>query len=281
VILYKLLLGQFPYEVVGSVLDIIKNIQEIEPEKPSKIKKINSEVEIIVLKALAKEPQHRYQSASEFLHDIDNWLKGYPIIARADNSLYLFYKLIRRHRFTASVAALLMVIIISFGAVSFDLYRTADAAQGRAEVLADKRYEQMQLYRTLSKKITFTMFLQAWREDDLKRAGEFRRLYESMYEGDSAARNAAAFLLNVSPFTEKEGDSQEVLGASESWLADFIKGEEHFKAGQKDEALIQYKQSLGKIETLQESFEPSDRWFKEIILSRLEALRSDLKQAGN
>ena len=37
------------------------------------------------------------------------------------NSLYIIYKLIRRHRFTAAVIGLLFVIIIAFGAASFEL----------------------------------------------------------------------------------------------------------------------------------------------------------------
>ena len=281
VILYKLLLGQFPYEVIGSVLEIIKNIQYLEPEKPSKVKKINSDAEVIILKALAKEPRYRYQSASELLHDIDNWLKGYPIIARADNSLYLFYKLIRRHRFTAAVVSLLLIIVISFGAISFDLYLTADAAQGRAEQLAEKRTEEMQLYQALSKKITFTMFLQAWAEDDLKRAVQFQHLYESMYEDESFAKDATDFLTNQQPLEVKEPYLRAKLGEKQSWLADFLMAEQQLKMGQQDISLTLYKQSLGKIDDLGNDFGESDGWLKEVISSRLGSLKSDMRELTN
>ena len=44
--------------------EVLKNIAEAEPKKPSTIRRqINDEVETIILKALAKERERRYQSA--------------------------------------------------------------------------------------------------------------------------------------------------------------------------------------------------------------------------
>ncbi len=56
VILYEMLTGKYPYEVVGQMAEVLKNIAEAEPKKPSTIRRqINDEVETIVLKALSKD----------------------------------------------------------------------------------------------------------------------------------------------------------------------------------------------------------------------------------
>ena len=56
VILYHMLTGRFPYEVVGNMRDVLDNILKAEPAKPSTVRRqINDEVETIVLKCLAKE----------------------------------------------------------------------------------------------------------------------------------------------------------------------------------------------------------------------------------
>ena len=56
VIIFEMLTGKYPYEVAGHMADILHNIAETEPQRPSTIRRqINNEVETIVLKALAKE----------------------------------------------------------------------------------------------------------------------------------------------------------------------------------------------------------------------------------
>lgn len=272
VILYKLLTGQFPYAVVGSALDIIKNIQNADPDKPSKITKVDSEIDVIVLKALAKEPAYRYQSASELCRDIENWLQGFPILARADNSLYLLYKLIRRHRFATSVASLLLLIIVAFGAVSFDLYRTADAAQGRAERLAETRTEQMRLYQSLAKRISLTMFLEAWGKDDLTRAEQHRRFYEMMFGDDVQVNAALSLLMDTGPRERRDTSVIARFADEQAWLAYFVMAEDRRKAGQNEEALSLYQQSVSGMKLLDTGAVQVKNWLGQLIVNRQESL---------
>ena len=97
VILYQVLTGgRFPYEVVGNIRDVLNNIASSEPKPPSqviaamaaaqaqgkraetlhKLPAVNEIMEQIVLKALAKRKEARYQSADELGKDIARYLRG-------------------------------------------------------------------------------------------------------------------------------------------------------------------------------------------------------------
>ncbi|MDH7598490.1 MAG: protein kinase [Sedimentisphaerales bacterium] len=128
VILYHLLTGRFPYDVSGPMVKVLENIIHAEPVRPRQIvRRFDSDMEAIILKCLAKERSHRYQSAAELLHDLNCWLQGLPIVIRSVSSLYLLRKIVQRHKYTSLVVTLLVVIVIGFATVSYELYRAARA----------------------------------------------------------------------------------------------------------------------------------------------------------
>src|SRR6185369_6715521 len=65
IILYELLTGKPPYDTGRKdITTALRNIRETDPPQPSKCDRhINSELSAIVMKAVAKEPERRYQSA--------------------------------------------------------------------------------------------------------------------------------------------------------------------------------------------------------------------------
>ena len=115
VVLYLLLTEEFPYDVSGSIAETLDNIQNADPVRPRHIvSRFDSDVEAILLKSLAKDRAERYQSAAELYQDLKRWLEGFPIVAKSVSSLYLFRKIISRHRYTSSVVGLLVLIVLSF-----------------------------------------------------------------------------------------------------------------------------------------------------------------------
>ncbi len=136
VMLYEMLTGQFPYKVVGNIQDVLKNIAEVDPKKPSLVgRRINDEVETIVLKALAKEKERRYQSANAFADDLSRYLKGQPIEAKRDSATYMVRKMISRHRVPVTVAAAFLAIVAFSGWVWWN--QTVQAAHaGAARIMA-------------------------------------------------------------------------------------------------------------------------------------------------
>lgn len=128
VILYQLLTGgKFPYDVIGNMREVLDNILRAEPAKPSTIRhKINDEVETIVLKALQKERDRRYQTAGELARDVRRYLSGEPIEAMRDSGWYVIRKTLRKYQVPTAVAAIFLVVVIAFGITSFVLYRDAE-----------------------------------------------------------------------------------------------------------------------------------------------------------
>ncbi len=81
-ILYATLTGRPPHQA-ASPLDTIKAVIEKEPVAPRKLdQSIPKDLETICLKALAKEPDRRYGSASELADDLGRYLNNEPIVAR-------------------------------------------------------------------------------------------------------------------------------------------------------------------------------------------------------
>jgi serine/threonine protein kinase len=138
VILYQMLTGQSPYPAGGSIADRIQAIADYEPAPPSKILRervpvgatmalpkvaIDHEVDTIVLKALAKNPDRRYASAGALGNDIERYLRGEPIDAKRDSHWYVLTKTLRRYRFQTAAAVTFVVTLIGFGAAMSLLYR--------------------------------------------------------------------------------------------------------------------------------------------------------------
>ncbi len=137
VILYQVLTGRFPYEVSGSIRDVLNRIIRVEPVRPSTIhKQVNDEVETIVLKCLAKERERRYQSAGELARDIRHYLDDEPIEAKRDSAWYLLTKTVRRHRVPAGFGLALLVLLIGFATTMTFAYGRVREEARKAELVA-------------------------------------------------------------------------------------------------------------------------------------------------
>jgi len=112
VMLYHALTRRFPYSVVGNVREVIDNILATEPIRPREVRsEVDDEVETIVLKCLAKQPERRYQTAGELARDIRHYLAGEAIEAKRDSAAYVLRKQLRRYRVPAAVAAGFVLVV--------------------------------------------------------------------------------------------------------------------------------------------------------------------------
>ena len=152
VVLYELLTGHYPYPVVGQMAEVLNHIAETEPTPPSRSWKtdsgitrrtskklragecpIDDEVQTIVLKALSKERQRRYQSARDLGGDIGRYLANEPIEAKRDSGWYVLKKQLSRYKLPFAVAASFVVVITVSLVISVSLWRKADRLRERAE----------------------------------------------------------------------------------------------------------------------------------------------------
>lgn len=152
VMLFQMLTGgRFPYTVIGNMRDVLDNIQRAEPSRPSTIRRqINDEVETIVLKALAKERERRYQSAGELARDIRRYLKGEPIEAKRDAGWYVIRKTLNRHKFAVTFAATVAVLITGSAVGMTGLWRQAEGARGIAVTERDRAEDNLEAVRDLA-----------------------------------------------------------------------------------------------------------------------------------
>ncbi len=108
VVLYELLTGARPVAAGSSGrMSLEHDICERAPAKPG----IDTDLDRVVMKAIEKEPDHRYASAAEFADDIDRYPGGFPVQARPVSWSYVTARFIRRHRFGFAAAALFAVLL--------------------------------------------------------------------------------------------------------------------------------------------------------------------------
>jgi eukaryotic-like serine/threonine-protein kinase len=79
VVLYEMLTGKTPFNGDTPIEIAMKHLNEA-PRPPSELRsEIPAELDLIVLRALAKDPHDRYQSAEEFSEDLDRLEAGIPV----------------------------------------------------------------------------------------------------------------------------------------------------------------------------------------------------------
>jgi serine/threonine protein kinase len=273
IILYKILTDNFPYDVSGSMLAILRNIQEAEPARPSKIiRRFNSEVEAILLKALAKEPARRYQSAAHLQQDIDYWLKGMPISARADSSIYLLRKIITRHYYASAVVALLLVIVFGFSCFYYQLYTKLRGVNTTLNGMVQSLREQSALYSKIALNVSFSDFLRALQAE----SGQSRfppQYFARYFTGGSREMKAAIFLFDKRPLADKVTEFRQDLAKSEPLFSEFVIAEHHLRDGNRAEALKAYQKCLSYDANL-----TKNRWLAMQVKSRLYELANEDSQ---
>jgi serine/threonine-protein kinase len=79
IVLYEMLTGRVPFTGDSAIEIAMKHLNDW-PKPPSKLRpEIPEEIDHIVLRALAKAPEDRYQSAEEFIEDLQRVEAGLPV----------------------------------------------------------------------------------------------------------------------------------------------------------------------------------------------------------
>jgi eukaryotic-like serine/threonine-protein kinase len=145
VVLYELLTGLSPYRTkIGSSAALEQAICQQDPQSPAAVcKQVDQELATIVLMALHKEPQRRYNSIEQFSGDIRRYLEHRPIAARKDNALYRWRKFVQRHTIGAVMCSVMAATLM-----------TGVAAVHSEAVRAQRRFQQV---RKLADTIIFDL----------------------------------------------------------------------------------------------------------------------------
>jgi eukaryotic-like serine/threonine-protein kinase len=140
VLLYELLTGTRPYRLNAraSVGTLEQAIVTVEVSKPSTqlaeeahsvrattherlVRQLRGDLDVIVLKSLAKDAEERYESASSMAQDLQRHLHSEAIRAQPPRLSYRLRKFVRRHRTGMAVAALMTSTILA--TVGYEIHR--------------------------------------------------------------------------------------------------------------------------------------------------------------
>jgi serine/threonine protein kinase len=117
---------------------LIQLISEGSPEAPRRIDPgVPVDLETIILKAIARDPGQRYQSAGEFAEDLRRFLDDRPILAKRSSVAERAWLWCRRNPAVASATALVFAMLMLVTLISLVAYARTSAAS--REVAAANR----------------------------------------------------------------------------------------------------------------------------------------------
>ena len=160
VLLYRLLTGTTPHRLSSSspsstAADMAQTLTkppsraiEVDPELfdreslPLSIqrlrRRLEGDLDTIILKALRKEPERRYASVGELADDIERHLEGRPIHARRSTWRYRAGKFVGRHKISVAASFLMALLVVAGVAAIAWQGRIAARERDRARVEAQR-----------------------------------------------------------------------------------------------------------------------------------------------
>ena len=157
VVLYRLLAGRSPFDDRASsphaLAQAICNDEPLRPSlktsEPKLRRRLQGDLDTIILKALRKEPEERYTLVEQLSDDIQRHLSGLPVAAAKGSWRYRSGKFIARHKGGVAASALLALIV--FAAI-VAVVREARIAQQEARIAqmqrarAQKRFDDVRQF---------------------------------------------------------------------------------------------------------------------------------------
>jgi len=168
VVLYELLTGLTPFareELLDSGLDeMLRLLCEVDPPKPSiRVAEVGcgahdaayrrhlaverlpailrGELDWIVMRCLAKEPERRYGSVGDLVQDVLRHLAGQPVMAAPPSAAYQLRKLVRRHRVGLAAAfAVAAALVVGGGSAVWQARRRVEVVEAMREAECLQRY---------------------------------------------------------------------------------------------------------------------------------------------
>ncbi|HWY74835.1 MAG TPA: serine/threonine-protein kinase, partial [Verrucomicrobiae bacterium] len=150
VLLYELLTGKTPFDakelMAAGIEAMRRTLREKEPARPSTrlstleaseltvaarqrrveapklVRLIRGDLDWIVMKCLEKDRTRRYETASRFADDIENFLDNEPVSARPPSHVYKIQRMVRRHKVGFAAASVVALSILSALGISIWMF---------------------------------------------------------------------------------------------------------------------------------------------------------------
>ncbi len=137
VLAFELLAGRLPYAIRElPILEAARVIRESEPSSLSSVATRHRGIlEVIVAKALEKDPARRYANAALFAADLRAFLAGEAVIARRPSKVRQARRFVRRHKLLVStVGSSFLALLIG---LAFAIQYAAEAERARKTATAN------------------------------------------------------------------------------------------------------------------------------------------------
>ncbi|MBL4846867.1 MAG: protein kinase [Planctomycetes bacterium] len=144
VMLYQMYVGELPFQGRG-ISELMLNIFDRDPTPPRQLDPtIDPDLEAIILKALEKPKDKRYDTAGTLQQDLERLQGGLPISARRATTFYRFQKWSKRNRTSLVVGVAFTLAVSILG--GFGIYQYGATLREREVVEADRREQVIDEY---------------------------------------------------------------------------------------------------------------------------------------
>lgn len=172
VLLYQLVTDRLPHAPDPLTLETMRAATASEPRpRPSSLPytpvPVDRELDALIGRALAADPDDRYATADGLLRDIARYRRGEPLEAMPDSTLYRAAKFVQRNRaaVAASAAGLLVAVLLT-GVYVLNLNQARGAAEAEARkanrvaAFMEQLFEDVDPGATQGSEITATALLE-------------------------------------------------------------------------------------------------------------------------
>ncbi len=136
--LYELLTLKPPYDA-DNPARLIKQVADTEPTHPRQLRPgIPRDLETIILKAMARQPEERYATAHDLAEDLEAFLEDRPIKARRTSPVSRAWRWCRRNPAVASLALSTLVALSMAAVAGWVGYARAEERRRDAEAEKSK-----------------------------------------------------------------------------------------------------------------------------------------------
>jgi non-specific serine/threonine protein kinase/serine/threonine-protein kinase len=144
---YVVLTGSGPYSLRSTrVIEAVQATLNAEPTPASRLpgvpvaraRRMRGDLDNILAKAVAKDPNRRYASAEQLADDFELLLRGFPVRARAETRMYRLRRWVGRHRFASAVTVISVVSLLA--AVAFSTWQAR---------IAERRFEDLRAFASV------------------------------------------------------------------------------------------------------------------------------------
>jgi serine/threonine protein kinase len=129
--------------------ELVLTAQQRRAEPPKLISEIKGDLDWIVMKALEKDRNRRYDTANGLAMDIQRCLDSEPVVARPPSQLYRLQKLVRRNKIIfAAGTAVALALLIGLGLSTWLFFREREARQ-RESILRAEAEDRAKITQTV------------------------------------------------------------------------------------------------------------------------------------